>query len=442
MEARLLQPRILIATLALLSALVHFVALSQPRDVVFDEVHFGRFVTAYCCNHENIFDIHPPHGKLLIAAGAKVLGYRGGFDFEHIGQLYPDHVTPAALRFMPALAGFFIPLIAFGLLRQLGTSPLFAFVGALALLLDNALVLQSRVIALDSMLIVATLGSISAYLAARGRDKAVFGWLILSGALAGLAIGVKFTGLAALGIVGLLVIAELVRAKSIRELGSVVVRGLTILGAAAVVYALGWAMHYVLLVNPGPGDVWQRPSGNMVRDAIEMHQIMFDANYNLNATHPYSSEWWGWMSMYKPVFYWQGGSDRLLYFIGNPVVWWGAAVLFLSGLFHTLLVKKKVSGPLAVLLLAYAVSFAPFVGVPRALFLYHYLTPMIFSLLFGIVWADQYVRSQGSYEKHRSRIAIIAIILIIFGFITYSPLTYGFAAGGWTEALFIAPGWR
>jgi dolichyl-phosphate-mannose--protein O-mannosyl transferase len=35
---------------------------------VFDEVTFGKFVQAYCCTGERFFDIHPPHGKLLIAA--------------------------------------------------------------------------------------------------------------------------------------------------------------------------------------------------------------------------------------------------------------------------------------------------------------------------------------------------------------------------------------
>ena len=67
--------------LLLLSAAVHLVGLSHPDSVVFDEVHFGSFSTAYCCNHEYFFDPHPPHAKLLIAGTARLLGYRGGVDF-------------------------------------------------------------------------------------------------------------------------------------------------------------------------------------------------------------------------------------------------------------------------------------------------------------------------------------------------------------------------
>src|SRR5687768_11902501 len=90
--------------LAVLSLGLRFVTLSHPNQVVFDEVHFGKFVTAYCCTGENIFDIHPPHAKLLIAGFGRLLGYHGGFSFQSIGQDY-GAIPIAALRFLPALAG-------------------------------------------------------------------------------------------------------------------------------------------------------------------------------------------------------------------------------------------------------------------------------------------------------------------------------------------------
>jgi dolichyl-phosphate-mannose--protein O-mannosyl transferase len=68
--------------LALLGVLTHFTALAYPREVVFDEATMGNFVSAYCCTHERIFDLHPPHGKLLIAAGARLGGYDGTFSLR------------------------------------------------------------------------------------------------------------------------------------------------------------------------------------------------------------------------------------------------------------------------------------------------------------------------------------------------------------------------
>lgn len=426
--------------LATISAGVHFAALSQPREVVFDEVHFGKFVTAYCCSHENIFDIHPPHGKIIIAAGSKILGYRGGFDFEYIGKPYPSHISPIALRIMPALAGFFIPLVAFVLLRQLNLSSLIAFLGGLALALDNALVVQSRIIALDSILILATLGALSFFFFGQSRRHA--GWYVASGALAGLAVGVKFTGLAALGIIGLLIIGQLIKSRTYRDVKYMIKTGLFVLGAAVVVYGIGWATHYTLLTRSGPGDEWQRPSGSLVRDTIEMHRIMFDANYNLDATHPYSSKWWEWLVMHKPVFYWQSDTAGLMYFIGNPVVWWGATILLVSGIVHTCIVRRKITYSMGVFAVSYVVSFAPFVGVPRALFLYHYLTPMVFALLFGLAWIDSLLEASTFTKKRKMALVGGAVVLISAGFILYSPLTYGFSVPAWAESLFFVPGWR
>ena len=97
-----------VAALAIAGALTHFIGLGYPRQVVFDEATFGKYVAAYCCTGERIFDVHPPHGKLLIAAAAKIGGFDGRFSFERIGlprerilhvaqSLYHDHVTAKRL---------------------------------------------------------------------------------------------------------------------------------------------------------------------------------------------------------------------------------------------------------------------------------------------------------------------------------------------------------
>ncbi|MGH7927768.1 MAG: phospholipid carrier-dependent glycosyltransferase, partial [Candidatus Binatia bacterium] len=223
---------LLAITLLFLGLAVRFVNLDYPRQVVFDEVHFGKFINSYCCTRENFFDIHPPHGKLLIAAAARLGGYLGEAEFTHIGEQYPSQTAVSALRALPALAGGILPLVIFMLLLHAGVRIEFAFLGGLAVALDNALVLGSRVIALDSILLLAGFGSLLAFLKAEkaGGQRQIL-LLVTAGCLAGLSAGVKFTGLSALALLGVLTLWRLARSKTSAHALSWIKRGLTVLAA-------------------------------------------------------------------------------------------------------------------------------------------------------------------------------------------------------------------
>ena len=179
-----------------LGALLHVVGLTYPREVVFDEVHWGKSVSAYCCTGQRVFDIHPPHGKLLLALGAKLGGYDGQFSFGGLASRSTDQPV-FFLRLVPALAGIAIPPLFLLLLRFLGASLPAALLGALALVFDNAILLETHLILFDGILVASILGqsSVCSRRIAWFRPLAVRLLSAGSGALAGLAVGTKFTGL-------------------------------------------------------------------------------------------------------------------------------------------------------------------------------------------------------------------------------------------------------
>ena len=444
----------LLLLIAAITVPLHFFRLSEPRSVVFDEVHFGQFLNAYTGSGAYFFDIHPPHAKLVAAGVAALGGYRGDQDFDAIHRRITK-VSPALLRFVPALAGALIPLLVFVLLVQLGASEWGALVGGLALALDNALLIQTRILALDGVLLASTLGALCCYLAAlsaagRGRRLA---WTLACGALAGLAAGTKFTGLTALAIVGLCGIGAWLRDRRFAVLRTLGGDAAGVVAAALAVYALGWWLHFALLPEAGPGDKWGPRSGDWLADTLAVHGRMLSANVGLSAGHPYASVWWSWPLMLRAVSYWSE-AGRHLFFLGNPVVWWGSAlglVLVLASPPLRAVTRIAAGDPtrawppqLWIPLCGWALSYAPLVGVPRILFLYHYLTPLVFSVCAVALWLDHsgWTRPGGWREQPRS--VWLAFAALALGFALISPFTLCYVeAPAYQRAVYTAlPGWR
>jgi len=77
-------------------------------------------------------------------------------------------------------------------------------------------------------------------------------------------------------------------------------------------------------------------------------------------------------------------------------------------------------------LAGYLMALLPLVVVPRALFLYHYLTPLLFSLCAVILWLDQvrWTRA-GSWTAQRWSFHAVMAALVV-GFLAISPFSFAF----------------
>jgi dolichyl-phosphate-mannose--protein O-mannosyl transferase len=150
-------------------------------------------------------------------------------------------------------------------------------------------------------------------------------------------------------------------------------------------------------------------------------------------------------------FFWTGPSSSI-HLVGNPVVWWGSSVLLLVMLVNMALMRvtrlRLDSGPgghvlIWVPLVGFALSYLPFFGIARVLFLYHYLTPLVFAVAAVLLWLDRagWIRSNHLGDQRASYYAVLA--LTVLGFAAVSPVTYGFSAGGYDEWLVaILRSWR
>lgn len=145
------------------------------------------------------FDSHPPLGKQLIALAGYVAGYDGKFKFDRIGTSYAETVPLLALRFIPSLCGSLIIPISYHLMLELGLSQWTSLLASLMLLLDNALLTQSRFVLMESILLVFSLFGILALLKFRKYYSQPYCiewwlWLALTSISFTCALCVKYTG--------------------------------------------------------------------------------------------------------------------------------------------------------------------------------------------------------------------------------------------------------
>ncbi|KAI8807712.1 Dolichyl-phosphate-mannose-protein mannosyltransferase-domain-containing protein [Cladochytrium replicatum] len=255
-----------------LSFATRFWRISEPSKVVFDEVHFGKFASYYL-RGTYFFDVHPPLGKLMIAGAGYLVGYDGHFLFENINDDYIENKVPyISLRMLPASCGALTIVFAFLTLKEVGLSIPGALFGAALLIFDNALVTQSRLILLDSMLMLFALMSTFSYvkfykLRHREFTPLWWTWLSATGVCLALTLGVKMVGLFIISAVGVATLVDLWRLLDIQ-------RGLTIrqftrhFAARALcliflplgIYLSFFYVHFAILTKSGPGDAFMSPA--------------------------------------------------------------------------------------------------------------------------------------------------------------------------------------
>uniref|UniRef100_A0A7N9AU81 Protein O-mannosyl-transferase 1 n=1 Tax=Mastacembelus armatus TaxID=205130 RepID=A0A7N9AU81_9TELE len=182
---------VLVSLLAFWTRLSH---LNYPNAVVFDEVYYGQFVSLYMKRVFFIDDSGPPLGHMILALG----GFDGNFVWNRIGADYPSSVSVWSLRLLPALCGALCVPLVYLLTLELKFSHLSALGAALLLLMENSLIVQSRFMLLESVLIFFVLLAFFSYLRFHNSTKSSwfrYRWLLLSGASCAAAVGVKYMGM-------------------------------------------------------------------------------------------------------------------------------------------------------------------------------------------------------------------------------------------------------
>ncbi|POS87576.1 glycosyltransferase family 39 protein [Erysiphe pulchra] len=266
--------RIALAIITILAFVTRFWGISHPNEVVFDEVHFGKFASYYL-ERTFFFDVHPPFGKLLFALMGWFVGYDGRFHFENIGDSYVTNKVPyVAYRALPALLGALTVPVVFDTMWESGYTLPACILSASLILFDNAHVGQTRLILLDATLIFAMSCSLLCYVKFFKERHEPFGkkwwkWLLLTGFSLSCVISTKYVGLfsfvtigsaVAIDLWGLLDINRPQGALSLPEfMRHFAARALALIIVPFLFYLFWFQVHFAVLSRSGPGDEFMSP---------------------------------------------------------------------------------------------------------------------------------------------------------------------------------------
>ncbi len=474
-----LKQNYLFVILAALAFIVHFAFLACPNQTIFDEVYFGKFAAAYF-SHEYYFDIHPPLGKLIIAGWAWLVNVDLVFNYDKIGSSASSQLF-FTLRFLPALFGALFILL-FSWFAYLATrSKQIALIAGTLILLDNAFLVQSKIIAIDIFLVFFEILTLCFFLLCqkeKGFTKKWLAFLALAGISFGLTISIKWTGLATIGIIAIILSAKIFSKKTsewlspknyinlnptklnsskqhilkrsfrnflklrFRMFHENLIAIIIIPAIGLLVYMIPFYIHFNLLDKSGPGDAFMSASfQSELKNGIEntpnplgfwekfkeLNTAMYTASAGLTAAHPFSSQWHQWPFDKKPIYYWyqaptsdNGEKIGKIYFLGNPIVWWlalGAIALTLIRMVSKK-ERQKITPFVYFLILAYFANLLPFIGIKRVAFLYHYLLPAAFAILLLSIYLEKL------WQKDKEIFAALMILAAI-SFAILAPLSYG-----------------
>lgn len=338
--------------------------VDQPtykNSTYFDEIYHAR--TAYEFVHHLIpyETTHPPLGKVLISLGIYLFG-----------------MTPFGWRFVGTLLGCAMLPLFYLLCKRLFHRTRAAVFGCGLFALDFMHFSQTRIATIDTyalfFILLMTLFMVE-YLQTHSYRS-----LALCGISFGLGAASKWTCIYAGAGLAVLFFADLIIAwlHSNQPFYKTAVRRclwcvIFFIAVPVLIYALSY-----LPWTKCDGQSWQTVWNNQFD--------MYNYHSKLEAEHPYSSPWYEWLVMVKPmVFYRQqtmsGGISTLASF-GNPLIWWGGLIALLATAVIGIRRKDKISWQI---ICSYLAQLLPWVFVSRIVFIYHYFncTPfLILSLVY------------------------------------------------------------
>ncbi|MGB9914906.1 MAG: glycosyltransferase family 39 protein [Candidatus Bathyarchaeales archaeon] len=355
-------------------------------ETYFDEVYFARTAENYLRLQYPYEWTHPPLGKLIQAAGIALFGY-----------------SPFGWRVMGVIAATLMIPVLYMLGKTLFESWIGGFAAAFLLTFDFMHFTMARMGTADTYVVLFSLASQLFFLlylknvlkSGWGTSVKPLFWAVLFFAL-----GFATKWIVLYGFAAQLAILAALRLREVAKLD----KGLT--GklyaftdppfATVVAFLLLAILVYFLTYIP---DIL---AGRSIVNVLGLQGGMLNYHATLTASHPFSSPWWTWPLLLRPVWlyvsYLPLNVKSTIVLLGNPAVWWidfaciiGIAIFAVDRFRKAVERRVHAVGLPALFILAFFFfQWLPYVLISRVTFLYHFYVNVPFLCLAAAYFISTY----------------------------------------------------
>lgn len=444
----------------LTSFFTYFYRYNFPQAVFWDEPYHIASAQKYLSG-VYFMEQHPPLGKLLLAAGEKLVDANEKDDLfigTDYGNAFDEKFSFTGYRLFPSLLAWLTAPILFLIFLSFTNNPALSALLSFVYIFDNAEIMHNRGAMVDSPLTFFGMLQILFFLYVQNPQQKKTNLHILYSFFFGLAFGLavctKVVGL----IFILLIPAALLRMyPDWRKI--VLFCAVSFIGFA-VAWVAVWQTHFALgsrivpeLANEGyyqasdqykqiladgkNGSILSFPV--MMRDSLKYITFYNKGVPRLDLCKPdeNGSPAYFWPFGARSINYrWEKTADgafRYMYLQSNPVAWLcGLLGVILTAFFLLSRVLLPTEKPLkhGYLLLVFFGMYTSYMlaisQLDRVMYLYHYFVPLLFSfILFGLVFDSMETLGRWKLFENRKIILATGIGLLIFAsFQFYRPFSY------------------
>lgn len=408
--------------------------VSTFRDsTYFDEIYHGRTGYEMTLGVYNYEWTHPPLGKFIISIGIRIFG-----------------MCPFGWRIMGTLFGIAMLPILYLFARKLFRETWIATLATILFAADFMHFTQTRIATIDvyvTFFVILMYYFMYQYTRMNFYDKPLkktFVPLLFCGISMGLGCAAKWPGVYA-GI-GLAVIFFVTIARRYLEyryawmnpkgetdgvkheeiIGKFKGNLLKTLGFCCIAFVVIPVIIYTLSYIPFNNGT----DMNLIERMLKNQMDMWNYHSKLDATHVFSSNWYEWIIIKRPIWYYTqtiaGNIQENISAFGNPLVWWAGIPAFVYMVYRIFRYKD---GKAIFLVIAYLAQLIPWMGVTRCTFIYHYFPSVAFVILMTAYMLYNFCifrQENRLYFRISRGLCIAYVVAVVVLFAMFYPVLSGY----------------